>query len=66
MGKLSTLAMVNEMGVISLTTYGALIYFMRNKVAKRLRKLAQSVTVGKSANETKRVYKSLKKEYKTK
>lgn len=28
MGKLSTLAMVNEMGVISLTTYGALIYFM--------------------------------------
>jgi hypothetical protein len=29
MGKLSTLAMVNETGVMSLTTYGALVVFMK-------------------------------------
>jgi hypothetical protein len=34
MGKLSTLTMVNEMGVISLTTYGALIYFMATIILK--------------------------------
>jgi hypothetical protein len=66
MGEVSTLALVNEMGVMSLTTCSALIVFMRNKVAKRLRKEAHKETVGKSEATTKALYKTKKKEYKCK
>jgi hypothetical protein len=51
------------MGVISLTTIGALIYFMRNKVAKRLRKEAQEETIGQPAKITRRLYRLKKKTY---
>lgn len=37
---------------------------MRGKVAKRLRRAAEEMTVGKKKTETKKVYKQLKKEYK--
>lgn len=33
---------------------------MKNKTAKKLRKLAEHLTVGKSPEETKKVYKRLK------
>lgn len=37
---------------------------MRNKVAKKLRREAENVTIGKPAKETRKQYKKLKKEFK--
>lgn len=37
---------------------------MRNKVAKRIRKHTDSITVGLSARATKKAYRQFKKEYK--
>ena len=37
---------------------------MRNQTAKSLRKLAEKLTVGKTAQETKQAYKGLKRSYK--
>lgn len=38
---------------------------MRNKSAKKLRKLAEHMTVGKPTHETKKIYKRLKSVHKT-
>jgi hypothetical protein len=38
---------------------------MKNKSAKKLRKLAEHLTVGKTKSETKKVYKRLKSVHKT-
>jgi hypothetical protein len=44
----------------------ALSFYMRNKVAKTLRRQAEALTVGQSKKVTRRTYRGLKNEFKKK
>jgi hypothetical protein len=60
------LAFVNKKSVVLATPGMALLLYMRNKVAKRLRKEAKKETIGKSESTTRAVYNEKKKQYKAK
>jgi hypothetical protein len=58
---------IRQLKSVVLATPGmALLLYMRNKIAKALRRQAEALTVGQSKKVTRRTYRGLKKEYKKK